>query len=373
VSAFVGRTEELRTLAGLAASVSDGPAVAIVLGEPGSGKTRLLAEAANEIPISGRARIVGYEPERQVPLSSAADLLRTLAGESMAGRSLQEIVFAGSGRLEPVRVFEAAHRALEPLEPILVLVDDLQWVDEVSLAPCHYLVRAAEAAHQRLTLVAVARPSAQATAFLASLAEVLPEDRLTRLELGPLSDDEALELVKALAPTVADDAAREFAARSGGSPFWLEALVRSAGAEIDAGRLVTARLRGAGADAGALLALLAIAARPVALADAAALSDWKAGRIEQAARELIGRGLVVEMGGNLRLAHDLIRAAATDEIPDEQRLDIHRRIGDWLARIAGDDVRRLREALGHPACRGTSVARSRAASVAVAAADLARA
>jgi DNA-binding NarL/FixJ family response regulator len=57
--------------------------------------------------------------------------------------------------------------------------------------------------------------------------------------------------------------------------------------------------------------------------------------------------LVVATGGTLRLAHDLIRTAAARDIPDEQRLDIHRRIGDWLARVAGNDVQRLREALGH--------------------------
>jgi hypothetical protein len=87
-----------------------------------------------------------------------------------------------------------------------------------------------------------------------------------------LASDEALELVKALSPAAADDEARELAAKSGGSPFWLEALARSGGAEVDAGRLVTARLRGASGDAGGLVALLAIAARPIALADAADLS-----------------------------------------------------------------------------------------------------
>jgi DNA-binding CsgD family transcriptional regulator len=349
VSAFVGRTEELRILEELT-SADNAPGAAIVLGDPGSGKSRLLAEMSAAARLPNRFRVVGYETEVDVPLASASELLKALSDARPQGR-LEALAF-GAGQeeaspLEPLRVFEAAHRAVRSVGPAAVLVDDLQWVDDVSLGLCHYLVRAAEATHDRLSLVAVARPSAKATVFGASLAEVLPEDRLTRLELGPLADDEALELVKALAPTVADDMARELAEKAGGSPFWLEALVRSAGAEIDAGRLVTARLRGASADAGTLLALLAIAARPVALADAAVLGDWEAEHVEQAARELMGRGLVVDVGGNLRLAHDLIRAATTHEIPDERRLDIHQRIGDWLARIAGDDVRRLREALGH--------------------------
>ena len=84
--------------------------------------------------------------------------------------------------------------------------------------------------------------------------------------------------MKALAPTADEEAARAFAAKSRGSPFWLEALVRSGGAETDAGRLVTVRLRGAGADAAALLALLAVAARPLTLADAATLVEWGTGK-----------------------------------------------------------------------------------------------
>ncbi|HYT51980.1 MAG TPA: AAA family ATPase [Gaiellaceae bacterium] len=350
MSAFVGRTEELRLLEDLVAG-ADGPGAVLVLGDPGSGKSRLLAEVFPPAQRPTLFRVVGYEPEIEVPLASASELLRALANVKPQGRRLEALVFDPGQEevspLEPLQVFEAAHRALRAVGPAVVLVDDLQWVDNVSLALCHYLVRAAEASGQHLALVAAARPSANATLFGASLAEMLPADRLKQLELAPLTVDEALELVRVLSPTVADDAAHELVAKSGGSPFWLEALARSAGAEVDADRLVTARLRGASADAGALLALLAIGARPVALADAADLSGWEAERAEQAARELVGRGLVVETGGNLRLAHDLIRAAAARGIPDEQRLDIHRRIGDWLARIAGNDVRRLREALGH--------------------------
>src|SRR5947207_2588374 len=63
------------------------------------------------------------------------------------------------------------------------------------------------------------------------------------LELGPLTRDEAVALAKALAPRIDDDEARELARKCEGSPFWLEALAYTAGAEVDAGRLVTARLQ----------------------------------------------------------------------------------------------------------------------------------
>jgi DNA-binding CsgD family transcriptional regulator len=352
MSVFVGRTDELAALGAIAGAAAAGQvAAAVVVGDPGCGKSRLLAEVGARARPLSRFDVVGYEPECDVPLAAASDLLRALAAAGPEGRRLGALVYGTDRKedspLEPLRVFEAAHRALRAVGPPLVLVDDLQWADELSLALCHYLVRAAKANEQPLALIAGGRPSPNATLFCASLAQVLPAERLQQHELGPLAGAEALELAKALAPRASDATAHELAAKSGGSPFWLEALARSGGAEIDAGRLVTARLRGASADAVALLALLAVAARPVAFADAVTLIDCEAEQGDHAARELVARGIVVEARGTLRLAHDLIRGAVVREIPEDRRREIHRRLGDWLARTAGSDVRRLREAVGH--------------------------
>src|SRR6266536_3388010 len=314
------------------------------------GTSRLLAEAAAQARLSNRFRVVGYEAEREVPLAAASDLLLALAATKGA-RGLEALLFDDAreeaAALQPLRIFESAHRALRMVGPALVLVDDVQWIDELSLALCHYLVRAAQDRGEPLALIACGRPSPTSASLVESLAQVLPPKRLRRLELGPLASGEALELVGVLAPGLSHGAARELVARSGGSPFWLEALVRTAGAEVDAGRLVTARLRGASGDAGGLLALLAVAGRPLALGDAAELKGWEVSRVERAVRELVSRGIAVDSGGTVRLAHDLIRIAAGGETPEEQRLDVHRRLGDWLTRSAGNDVRRLREALAH--------------------------
>jgi DNA-binding CsgD family transcriptional regulator len=352
MGAFVGRRDELAALAQIADATTRGDvAAAMVVGDPGSGKSRLLGEAAARAELRTHFRVVGFEPESEVPLAAASEFLRALTGATRQGRQLGELVFGAvpedASPLEPIRVFESAHRAFRAVGPAVVLVDDLQWLDDLSLALCHYLVRAAEASGDPLALIAVARPSPAAASFAASLRHLLPPERVSEIDLGPLDESEALELVKELAPRLGDDAARVVAVKSAGSPFWLEVLARSDGAETDAGRLVTARLRGASADAAALLALLAIAARPLAFADAAELSGWDEGRTQQAARELIGRGVAVESAGALRLAHDLMRAAAARQIPDEQRARIHGRVGEWLVQTAGDDIRRLREALGH--------------------------
>jgi predicted ATPase len=113
MGAFVGRAPELERLeaVGRAAAAGDVAAV-LVVGEPGAGKSRLLAEAAKRIPLERQFQLVGYEPERQVPFAAAAGLLRALAGLGGAGRRLGELVFAVPrgevSALEPVRLLEAA-------------------------------------------------------------------------------------------------------------------------------------------------------------------------------------------------------------------------------------------------------------------------
>jgi DNA-binding NarL/FixJ family response regulator len=344
VRAFVGRTNELDTLAEIADAGGGGPAMAIVVGEPGSGKSRLLTEARARSGLQRSFAVVGYETERQVPLAAAAALLRELADAPKQGAHLEALLFGPqeATALEPVRVFEAAHRAFRAFEPALLVVDDLQWVDGLSLALCHYLIRAAGASNQRLVVFVATRPDGPG----ASLTDALAPERITSIELAPLSREEGIELVLSLGAGLDRGLAGELWEQASGSPFWLEALAR-AGVAASLTQVLTLQMRGAGADAATLLALLTVAARPISVADACGLGEWPLPRFENALRELVDRGVVLEVGGSVRLAHDLIRIAAAGEIPEEHRLDVHRRLSDWLMRSAGDDVRRLREALTH--------------------------
>jgi DNA-binding NarL/FixJ family response regulator len=355
VAAFVGRTDELQKIADVATRSVHGPAVTIVVGDPGSGKTRLLAESVERLAVLPTFRVVGYEPEASVPLAAAADMLRTLARGGDAGAHLRQLVFEAddASRLEPMRIFETAHRALDAVQPALVVLDDVQWIDDLSLALCHYVTRAAEATSQRLMLLAAARPSTRTASLIDSLRHVVPEDRRVFLDLGPLRAEECLELVLRVRPDLDEAVATDIVAQSGGSPFWVEALARGGGA-VDAAQLVTARLRGAGLDAADLLAVLAVAGRPVALPDVARLCQWTSERVDHSAAALVTRGVAVQSATGISLAHDLIREAVLADVPIERRREVHRRLADWLEDIAGEDVRRLREALGHRHAAGVS-------------------
>jgi hypothetical protein len=136
-ASFVGRRVEMALLESVCSNAKgqSRPAAGMISGLPGSGKTRLQAELRSRQRAT-QLRLAAYESGTRVPLAAAGDLLRTLGNVSGAGDLLNEFLSAAGPTedrsLEPLRLFEAARRALLGLEGlILLMVDDLQWVDEL--------------------------------------------------------------------------------------------------------------------------------------------------------------------------------------------------------------------------------------------------
>ena len=350
---FVGREEELAAVLDLAQGVvrGQGPVVALVLGEPGSGKSRLLSEACSRITLPERILLAGYEPEAAIPLAMARGLLRRLAEVPGPGGTVAALMFDPvpvAGPVEPVRLFEAAYRALAELGPALVALDDLQWVDEVSLGLFHYLIRAAEAAGLPLAFVVASRHSVTTRSLAGSLGRVLTNpNRLVQIPLGPLDREAGVRLTMELSPALDAAGAADLWRRAEGSPFWLHQLAGHGQATADVAALVADRVARVGPDAAALLRTLALAGRPLAPAEAAELQRWPMIRVEAAAVDLVAGEVAVEEAGSLRVAHDLIREWVAASVPPEAARGLHRRLAAWLEELAGDDERLLLEALEH--------------------------
>jgi DNA-binding CsgD family transcriptional regulator/tetratricopeptide (TPR) repeat protein len=350
---FVGREDELAAVLDLAEGVvrGGGPVVALVVGDPGCGKSRLLTEACSRIALPDRILLAGYAPEATIPLAMARGLLRRLAEVPGAGGTVAALVFdpvPDAGPVEPVRLFEAAYRALAALGPVLVAVDDLQWVDEVSLGLLHYLVRAAEMGGLPLAFVAASRPSAAARSLAGSLGRVVADPRrFAQIRLRPLDREAGIRLAMELSPALDAAAAAEVWRRADGSPFWLRLLAahRQPAAELDA--VVADRVARVGSDAAWLLRTLALAGRPLAPGEAATVQRWPVARVEAAAADLVAGEVAIEAAGSLRVAHDLIRESVAASVPPEVARRLHRRLASWLEEEAGDDERLLLEALEH--------------------------
>lgn len=341
---FVGRVRELEALAELAARVrSTGrPGVAVVVAEPGAGKTRLLAELRTRHHFPHELPVVGYEPERRVPLTAASEILRRLG---LAGPGFDRL---SGGALEPLRLFESALRAMGRMGPVLMTVDDLQWVDDLSLALIHYLVRGSIDPGRPLLLVAASRHGETAGRLVASFRGSLPVPfGLIELELGPLGRADGIRLARAIAPDVGPEDAAAFWSTAAGAPFWLEILARSRGDPGGIEAILGVRTRGAGPDARRILALLAILGRPAAISELVAIEDWSETRGEAAVDELVDRGLLARTPMGVRIGHDLIRSSVVSALVERDRRTVHRRIAAHLEADGTDDIQVLKAALEH--------------------------
>ena len=347
---FVGRVGELAALRDVARDSASGPSAAVVVGEAGSGKSRLLAEAREQALLPQTFAVTGYEAERLLPLAAASGFLRALGSTRPHGEQLEKLLYGEqtTSEFEPLRLFEAAHRAFRAVGPALLVVDDIQWADELSLGLCHYLARAASESRQRVAMFVATRPGAAGT----SLVDALAPERVTFLELGPLEREEGVQLALALDPDLDPGRGAALWEQAQGSPFWLEALSRAGAGGRDLAQLLTHRLRGVGADAGVVLAILAVTGRPIALGDLDELAGWPVERVRGALGGLVGRGVAIETSGTVRLAHDLLREAALGDLPEDVRRQIHRNLAGLAERAAGEDVRPLREALEHRRAAG---------------------
>jgi len=212
---FVGRETEWGTLLHCWDQArSGGGRLALVSGEAGIGKTRLVEELGRHIRQQGDQVIYGccYEYERSLPYGLLVDVLRgvlTAAGcptlEHLPDWQVAELASLAPGLVQStqsspvlslsadqqqVRLFEAVTLLILDLArqgPLLLILEDLHWIDDSALAWLHYLARRLSSVP--VLLLATYRPREAGPAHpLHGLALELEQVReSTRIELGRLS------------------------------------------------------------------------------------------------------------------------------------------------------------------------------------------
>ncbi|TMM20857.1 MAG: NACHT domain-containing protein [Actinobacteria bacterium] len=363
---LVGRAEELGSFEQALDEVDTGNAAAVeLLGEPGIGKSRLLAEFARHADTQGRLVLAGSasELERDLPFAVFVDALDEYLRGLDLGRLkrldedvLTELaqVFPSLSSLATAPVLALpheryrTHRAVRALfellantRPLLLILDDFHWADSASVELLGALLRRPPAAP---VLVAVAvRPHQLPERLAAALERAHRAGALTRVELGALTQPEARELVGERVDVLYEE--------SGGNPFYLEQLSRSATRESASSRSPEVALTGidvppaVAASLNEELALLSDGARRVlegaAVAGdpfepelAAAAADTSEPDAMDAVDELLQLDLVREtdVPRRFRFRHPLVRRAVYDATPGGWRLGAHERCAQLLAR-----------------------------------------
>ena len=371
---IIGRTSERALIEHALGEPAGTRRLLLFAGEPGIGKTRLLGYLAQAAADAGHAVVRGrcFEAEMVRPYGLWIDALRSFDASGMpAGTLLQAAPLltgsphAPSGSRETF--FDAALglvRRISSVQPLALLLDDLQWVDEGSAALLHYVVRQLDPAAP-LVMAGAARSgevddNPWARTLLQSLAR---EDRLQQVRIGPLEFSDAAMLLRAASAGL-DPA--EALRQAGGNPLYLLELSRAArrgaggtGRSLDS--LIEQRLCALDEGARDLLAWAAATGRelrPELLAAATGLGLAEVlARLERFTRH----GLLAPTGeGHFDFTHDLVRDGVYRALSQPRRRAIHRQIAHALQAASAADPRLHGEIVRHAALAGDDRATARA-------------
>lgn len=234
---IVSRARELEAIERFAEAVPEGPVALVLMGPAGIGKTTLWAEALARAEARGYRVLSSRPTEAEARLSYAA--LTDLVGESfdtkrrtlppaqeqaLAAALLREEEDEPASARTVATALTSLLGALAADGPLIVAVDDVQWLDSASR-------RALEFAARRLagpTGILVAARLEEAADAPLGLGRALPEHRVEGLFLGPLSMGAVHHLVRQrLAMTLPRPVLARTAEASGGNPYFALELART--------------------------------------------------------------------------------------------------------------------------------------------------
>ncbi|GAA2327725.1 helix-turn-helix transcriptional regulator [Streptomyces cuspidosporus] len=334
-----GREAELEELEALIASVARTGSGGLVLlqGEPGIGKTTLLAEAASGARAAGFSVGVGKADELHhiVPLSSLAACLLHGDQPLLSGDALADLSRGHDQRIWLVERLAEAIEARAGSVPVLIGLDDAQWADPLSRFALKQLPTRLRTSPVLWVLTARREPAGPAEEVVAAAAGNLPA---VTVPLGPLSGAAIDQLAGDTLGAAVDGKVRDLLDGAGGNPFLAAEMLaglRIADASdglMPPGLVVGVRGRLSSLQPGTLrfLQMGAVLGRSFGFHDAAALSGRPTAALIAALEEAVRAGLLDDDGDHLVFRHDLLRQAVYVDIPPSARKALHREAAHHL-------------------------------------------
>jgi class 3 adenylate cyclase len=406
---LIGRAAELALLEAALARVRTGchPELALVVGVPGIGKSRLVAELGQQVAaapdlvtwrqgrclpygegvalwalgeiIKGQANILETDPVEVAAgkLSKAVDLIADKQEAAWVTSHLRPLVGLGAaGEASTDRqaeAFAAWRRFLEALagqRPTVLVVEDLHWADDALLEFLEYLVDGDAA--MPLLVIATARPE-----FLSRRPDWKGRNRrAVTVSLSPLSEWATARLLSALLDQalIPADLQADLLEKAGGNPLYAEEYVRML---VDRGFLhwtgrtwrrdvaqvplpetvqgiIAARLDALGPGEKALLADSAVLGTVSWLGALAKLGGTQPVSLQSRLRVLEDRQFLREerhsaVAGERQFSfrHVLVRDVAYAQLPRGQRADKHQKAAEWIEALSPDRAEDRAELLAH--------------------------
>jgi DNA-binding CsgD family transcriptional regulator len=339
-TSLVGRGEELSRLRELVTPPHAESRVLLLLGDPGMGKTVLLAEAARAARLAAMPVLTaaGRESEQDLAFAGLHQLLRPVldrvdglparqAGALHGAFAISEDPVPPDALLTGIAVLTLLS-VLSDDGPLLLAVDDAQWLDRASLDALSFAARRLES--EQLVLLIGARGNAPPAGF---------ERDFPQLLLPPLSLPEAGRLVDAQPCPPRGRPREQVLAQAAGNPLALIELAKMIAADPDAGRrwaaeplpltgqltaIMTARYAALPGTARTALLLAAVADRPDLTA--AAVPGLSAAALAPAE----AAGLIRLDTSGPQFTHPLVRSAVYHAAPFAERAAAHLTVADAL-------------------------------------------
>src|SRR5213594_395474 len=390
---LVGRATEIGRLREVLNRAWEGHGqVATLIGEAGVGKSRLLAELAAEAVALGGRVLVGrcYEAEQILPFAAWVDALR--AGRVDAdkdfleglnplwrpelARLLPELGVSGhrpdQSPVDYRHLFESVAQLIRHLvlrQPVVLILEDLHWGDEMSLRLLSFLGRRLQT--WPLLVVGTAREEdlPGAPILRRTLEDLARDKHLVELRLAPLSKEETLTLVRTLARAERNEAvttgfAEQVWIISEGNPFAVVETVRALPegfvADPSATLAVPKRVREVilrhlealserGRDLTIVAAVIGREFDFPLLCRAAGVEENEAA---ESLEELVRRRVLHSVGERFDFTHDRIREVAYGRLLRERQRALHARIANSMEMLYADRLAEQVERLAHHATRG---------------------
>jgi class 3 adenylate cyclase/tetratricopeptide (TPR) repeat protein len=345
---FVGRDGELAKLRDAFERARHTTMLALIVGPPGQGKSRLATEAIRQAAparvLEARCR-PGTEtgvntPLRQLVESDVRDAtpeavhqrLSALVGATegpdiasalchSSGLAVDERLLAISRYEQRELIARAWQQYLEALAadgPLSILVEDLHWADPVILRVIDHVTSEVPAA---LVVLATARPEFLGTAHLR------PRENRLQIDLGPLEPS----AVERLAELAGDGSPTGGASleRAAGNPLFIIELARSRSRPtelpVTIQAAIAARLDELTPSERELLQRASVAGETFTVRDAALLGEREPGDVAAALGRFAHLGFVDQVGSSYRFHHILVRDVAYGRLPVSERMALHAR------------------------------------------------
>jgi DNA-binding SARP family transcriptional activator/tetratricopeptide (TPR) repeat protein len=358
---LIGRIDEWENLLSAWRQIAVcGNTLLLLKGESGIGKSRIALEFKAYLESLGvQTAFAGCYPSvRSLSYTPVVNWLRSLPLPKLGSVWLSELSRLLPELLErypdlpkpsPIQEkwqlnqwYEAIERMLLASEPLMLLLDDIQWSDEETLQLLSYLIRSDSKA--KLLMVATMRTDEDTVDAVTNvLGELRTERRLIEIELAPLSRVETNRLaVATVGDVLADRASSDLYSETGGNPLFIVETLREWQTSVDSGEfrlaqvarsVIKNRLNRLSPANRQLVSIIAAVGRPVSVAQLMMVMDMDMEEegILARAEQLVQLKVLQEAGdGKYTFTHDIVKETAYKLNNQNRRRRYHRQIAEGL-------------------------------------------